>query len=101
MQASGDFGPALESPVTIGVDQEVVFAEMQAKSIVVCRMLGAQWTVCVRVQGSPADGGTWTTRMAEALEGGSLPRTFPSYPSPFVELFTVWVRGLSSPNALS
>lgn len=73
-----------------------MFGEMQAKSIDVCRMLGAQWTVCVEVQGSPADGGTWTTLMAEALESGGLPRTFPSYPSPFAELFIVRVRVLSS-----
>lgn len=60
-------------------------------------MLDAQWPVCVEVQGSPADGGTWTTPMAEALEGGGLPRPFPFYPSALAELFTVWVRVLSSP----
>lgn len=60
--------------MTIGVDQEAVFGGVQAtKSIDVWGMLDAQWPVCVEVQGSPADGGTWTTRMAKALEGGGLP----------------------------
>lgn len=66
-----------------------MFGELQAKSIDMCRMLDAQWTVCVEVQGSPAHGGTWTTLMAEALEGGGLPSTLPFHPRTFAELFIV------------